>query len=58
VTEWELEIFTHIRIEAHNVIILNRLLLADLIMENHGLGSTPVERVASVKQAALKYGML
>jgi hypothetical protein len=26
-------------------------------MENHGLGSTPVERVASIKWTTLNYGM-
>jgi len=45
-------------LQAHYVIILNHLYLAYLIMENHSLGSTPVQCIAIIKGAMLKYGML
>jgi len=38
----ELEIFADVRVQTHDINILNCLILADFIVKTHGFGSTPV----------------
>ena len=53
----ELEIFTDVRVQAHDVDILDSLILACFIMETHGLGSTPVQGISSIQRALFYYRM-
>jgi len=53
----ELEIVAYVRIEAHDVDILNLLILPFLIVERHGLGSTPVHDITGTLRTLLHYGI-
>jgi len=54
----ELEIFADVRLETHYIAVLYSLLtLFNLVVKTHGLGSTPVQSVASVQRRVSDYGM-
>ena len=56
-TNGELEILAYIRVEAHGVDILNGLILPCLLVETHGLGSTPAHSFTGTQRTLLHYGM-
>ena len=39
---WEFEIFADVRVQTHDINILNLLILAGFIVKTHCFGSTPV----------------
>jgi len=52
-TQGELEVLAYIGIEAHDVDILYSLILPCLIVETHGLGSTPLEGITGPQRTLL-----
>jgi len=40
--DWELEIFADVRVQTHDIDILDCLIRAGFIVKTHGFGSTPV----------------
>jgi len=55
ITDRELEILVYIRVEAHDVDILNCIILPCLIVETHGLGSTSVQGITGPQRTLLHY---
>jgi len=56
-TNGELEILAYVRVEARDIDILHGLILLCLIVETHGLGSTPVQGNTGTQRTLLLYGM-
>ena len=54
----ELEILVYVRVEAHDVDLLNCLIIPCLIVETHGLGSTSVQGIMSAQRTLLHDGPL
>ena len=57
VTHGELEILAYVRVEFHDIDILNGLILPCLIVETHCLGSTPVQGITFTQRTLLYYGL-
>jgi len=53
----KLEILAYVRVEAHDVDILNGLILPCLVVDTHGLGSTPVQGIMGTQRTLLHNGM-
>jgi hypothetical protein len=52
----ELEVLTYVGIQAHYIVILNRLSFAYRLVKNHSLGSTTIH-ITSIKRIVLNYRM-
>jgi len=55
--DWELELFANVRVQAHEVNILDCLILAHLILEMHGLCSSTIYSIAVMQVTLFCYGM-
>ena len=49
VTYGELEVLKYVGIQAHYIVILNRLSFAYRVEKKHSLGSTPIQDIVSIK---------
>ena len=56
-TNRKLVILANIRIQTHNIGILNRLILIYLMMKAHGLGPATKKRLPSIERTVLHNGM-
>jgi len=54
----ELEVLAYVGIQAHYIVILNRLSFAYRLVKNHILGSTPIQDITSIRKNELNYGTL
>ena len=52
----EIEVFAYLRVQWHNVYILNGLSVSCLVAEPHGLGMAHVESVSSVQRICCTTG--
>ena len=53
----ELEMCAYVRVEAHDIDILNSLILPCLIVETQDLGSTSVQSITCPQRTLMYYGM-
>jgi len=57
VTDGNLEILAYVRVDAHDIHILDTLIFPHLIVETHGLNPTPVQGIAGTYWTLVYYRM-
>jgi len=57
VTHWELKVLAYVRVQAHDIYILNSLVFPRLIVLTHGLCSTPVQGITGTQRTLSYYRM-